>query len=131
MNTIRHEIAWVQGEVPHLEMAAGPGSDWLGTAGNGGRHAVVSLKEKDKEHISKVIEYKEEGNKLFRAGNTRQAMKQYYSAMMYLKVFDDNMYTSSLNCETQSTSLSCMPLAAKQQVIQLNVSIANNLAGQC
>ena len=92
---------------------------------------MVSIKEKDREHISKVIEYKEEGNKLFRAGDTRQAMKQYHKAMMYLKVFDDNMHTSLLSSETQSTSLSCMPWEDKQQVTQLNVSIANNLAGQC
>lgn len=114
-------------------MAAGPGlgSDWLGTAGNVGRRAVISIKEKDREHISKVIEYKEEGNKLFRAGVTREAMKQYHKGMMYLKVFDDNMFAASLNCETQTTSLSSMPGEAKQQVIQLNVSIANNLAGYC
>ena len=91
---------------------------------------MVSIKEKDREHISKVMYYKDEGNKLFRAGATREAMKQYHSAMMYLKTFDDNMYISSLNCETQSTTLSNMPEEAKQQVVQLNVSIANNLAGE-
>ena len=112
-----------------MAAGAGLGSDWLGTVGSGGRRAVVSITEKDREHISKVLEYKEEGNTLFRAGATREAMKQYHNAMMYLKVFDDDMYVSALSCETQSTSLSRMPEEAKQQVIQLNVSIANNLAG--
>lgn len=117
---------------PHFwKMAAGreAGSSLLGAIGAGNRRAVVSIKEKDKEHISKVLQYKEEGNKLFRAGRTREAMKQYHNAMMYLKAFDDNVYVSALNRESQNTSLSNMPEEAKQQVIQLNVSIANNLAG--
>lgn len=114
-------------------MAAGKeaGSSLLGAIGAGNRRAVVSIKEKDREHISKVLQYKEEGNRLFRSGGTREAMKQYHNAMMYLKAFDDNVYVSALNRETQNTSLSNMPEEAKQQVIQLNVSIANNLAGLC
>ena len=119
------------GEVPIWKMAAGrdTGSSLFGAIGAGNRRAVASINEKDKEHISKVLQYKEEGNKLFRAGGTREAMKQYHSAMMYLKGFDDNVYVSALSRESQNTSLSNLPEEAKQEVIQLNVSIANNLAG--